>query len=84
VPHAVARPLPRLVNVPSAGAARKRLKTDDSQLVTDSTSRSRIMLVFQSIGGFGAALEGVRAPVRDSRGRCLFLVGSLLALMAPT
>ena len=84
MPHAVARPLPRPVNVLTAGAARKRFKTDDFRLVTDATFSSRIMLVFQSIGGFGAASEGVRAPARDSRGRCLFLVGSLLALMAPT
>jgi len=53
----VARPLPRLVNVPTALEARKRLETDDFVPVTDSTADSRIMLLLRSIGGFTATAE---------------------------
>src|SRR5437763_16884321 len=52
-PHAVARPLPRSVNVLTAGEGRMRLETDDFGPVTDAAGKSRIMLLLQSIGGFG-------------------------------
>jgi hypothetical protein len=82
-PHAVARPLPRPVNVLTAREARKRSETDDFQLVTDSTADSRIMLLLQSIGGFGGALARDREPGGNSRERRTIEVGSLLALRRP-
>ena len=63
-PHAVARPLPRPVNVLTAGEARKRLETDDFRPVTDSTASSRIMLVCQNIGGIGCPGKGRLGGIR--------------------
>ena len=82
-PHAVARPLPRPVNVPTTSGARKRLETNDFVVVTDPAQSSRIMLLLQSIGAFGPARMGPGAPLQDSRGRDTFEVGSLFALSRP-
>jgi hypothetical protein len=51
----VARPLPRQVNVPTTSGARKRYKTDEFVVVTDSAESSRIMLLLHTIGAFGPA-----------------------------
>jgi hypothetical protein len=82
-PHAVARPLPRSVNVLTAREPRKRLETDDFSLVTDSTASSRIMLLLQSIGRFVGPGLGDRAPGRETWGRGTIEVGALLALRWP-